>query len=230
MTPTGAPAHKPCFELCLWDDRFSWEYLQAPNSCHSHLSWAERACVCMCAHNSECLSVHADYHCVSESVSYTHRRQNTDGSAWGDGEHFPGSHTCGSSSKCTRHTGQKLNICRGSTPEVPEQGTVSGSPAQKCTVSSVVHVSYLLSLLHECLLTSSPLPAHSPLLLPFFLAAVEVTFINGKFMCMTALKPELWLPHLWRLSVNSCNHQSAKYLPLSSRQCSTRWLKSNLWD
>lgn len=51
-----------------------------------------------------------------------------------------------------------------------------------------------------------------------FLAAVEVTFINGGFMCMTAPKPELCLDHPRRMSVNSCIHQSAKYLPFRVHQ------------
>lgn len=59
---------------------------------------------------------------------------------------------------------------------------------------------------------------------PSFLASEEVTFINGEFMCMTAPKPELCLDHPWRLSVNSCNHQSAKYLPFRAHQPCTRWL------
>lgn len=54
----------------------------------------------------------------------------------------------------------------------PQAGhTVSRRPSQKCTESSVLCVSHLLSLLHECLLASSPLPAHSLLPLPFFFSS-----------------------------------------------------------
>lgn len=59
---------------------------------------------------------------------------------------------------------------------------------------------------------------------PSFLATVEVTFINGEFMCMTAPKPELCLHHPWRLSVNSCNHQSNNQLPFRTHQLCMRWL------
>lgn len=58
----------------------------------------------------------------------------------------------------------------------------------------------------------SPRCMHSPPLALLFLATLELTFINGEFMCMTALKPELRLEHPGRMSVNSCNHRSAKFL------------------
>ncbi|KAF0036160.1 hypothetical protein F2P81_011472 [Scophthalmus maximus] len=48
------------------------------------------------------------------------------------------------------------------------------------------------------------------------MTAVEVTFINGEFMCMTDPKPELWLDHPRGLSVNSSKHQSAECLPFTA--------------
>lgn len=50
-----------------------------------------------------------------------------------------------------------------------------------------------------------------------------MTFINGEFMCMTASKPELCLDRPWRLSINSSNHQSAKYFPFRAHQLCMRW-------
>lgn len=47
MAPTGASAPQPLFELCLWDDRFSWEFLQTAEQL-SHSSVMRRISLCMC--------------------------------------------------------------------------------------------------------------------------------------------------------------------------------------
>lgn len=125
----------------------------------------------------------------------------------------------------TLHWGWNLSICRGGTSKVPKQGTWSlGGPPKSAPCHLLcVSLTFCLSYMN---VFSPRLP--SPLTLssscPSFLASGEVTFINGEFMCMTAPKPELCLDHPWRLSVNSCNHQSAKYLPFRAHQPLMRWL------
>lgn len=139
--------------------------------------------------------------------------------------------------------GETLHICHGG--RVPELGTWAGlsltphpPPPRKCTVSSARRSSltFCLSLTRMSsrllllpLLHSAPAPLPLPSLHPAALfrrgwgGGEEVTFINGEFMCMTASKPELCLDRPWRLSINSSNHQSAKYFPFRAHQLCTRW-------
>lgn len=93
-------------------------------------------------------------------------------------------------------------------------------------------VSHLLSLSYTNVFTPPPPhPRNTPApcsFSPLFLGGgggggEEVTFINGEFMCMTASKPELCLDRPWRLSINSSNHQSAKYFPFRAHQLCMRW-------
>lgn len=163
-------------------------------------------------------------------VNYTHIREKADASVSGDGDYILASHTCGSWSKYTLHRGWNLNICRSSTSKVPKQGAQSLGGRPKSAQSHLFCVS-----LTFCLSYMNVFSPHLPSLhtlsspCPSFLVAVEVTFINGEFMCMTASKPELWLHRPWRLSVNSCNHQSAKYLPFRAHQLCTPWLRVIYW-
>lgn len=130
--------------------------------------------------------------------------------------------------------GETLNICHGGTAEKSPSkacGLGSGPPESAPCHLLGARLSPSVSLLHECLrASSSPPPQHSRSLL--LLAAhfrrgwgggEEVTFINGEFMCMTASKPELCLDRPWRLSINSSNHQSAKYFPFRAHQLCMRW-------
>lgn len=138
-----------------------------------------------------------------------------------------GAYPCQSHMWLDEHTlcieGENLNICRSSTSKVPEQSTWSpgrppkSAPCHLLCVSLTFCLSYM-NVFSPCL--SSPHALSSSC--PSFLASGEVTFINGEFMCMTAPKPELCLDHPWRLSVNSCNHQSAKYLPFRAHQLRVR--------
>lgn len=111
------------------------------------------------------------------------------------------------------------NICRSSTSIVPKLGKRSLEGPPKSAQCHLLSVS-----LTFCLSYTSVFLPRLPSLhtlsssCPSFLASEEVTFINGKFMCMTAPKPELCLDHPRRLSVNSGNHQSAKYLPFRAHQ------------
>lgn len=222
MAPTGAPAPQPLFELCLWDDRFSWEFLQNPQQLsHSSVrSWISFVYVCMCTTVSVRFSM-----CVTECVSYAHINQIADASVSGDGEYILPSHTCGSMSKFTLHWGWSLNICRSSTSEVPKQGMWSLRGPPKSAPCHLLCVSLTFCLSYMNIFTPRLTSEHTlSSSCPSFLAAEEVTFINGEFMCMTAPKPELCLDHPWRLSVKSCNHQSAKYLPFRAHQACMRWL------
>lgn len=229
MAPTGAPAPQPLFELCLWDDRFSWEFLQTPNSCHTHLSWAEWACVCVYAYDCVVASVRAVFSvCISlwlnVRVTHIQVRELMQVYQGMRSISLPVTHVAHRANTfCI--DGENLNICRISTSKVPKQGTQSlgGPPKSAPCHLFCASLTFCLSYMN---VFSPRLPSLHTLSssCPSFLAAVEVTFINGEFMCMTAPKPELWLHHPRRLSVNSCNHQSAKYLPFRAHQPCTRWL------
>lgn len=196
-------------------------------------------CVCWgCAHASVCMCRCVDGHvsaytgCVTVRASYAHISRRADISVSGERQHIFASHTCGSSSEHILHRGQNLNSCRSSTSKVPKQGTHSPDgpglwealPKVHCVIcSACLSPSVSPTWMSSCLVSPPCTPFSSSC--PSILAAVEVTFINGEFMCMTAPKPELWLHHPWRLSVNSCNHQSAKYLPFKAHQPCMRWLR-----
>lgn len=173
------------FELCLWDDRFSWEFLQTPNSCQTHLSWAELACVSLCARFSVC-----DW--MSELHTQVSHRADVS-SVSGDGEHPCLSHMWLVKQIHTLNNGWNINICHSSAWIVPKQGARSlrGPPqSTACHLSFCASLTFCLSYMN---IFSPHLPSQRTLssACPSFLAAVEVTFINGEFMCMTAQKPEL---------------------------------------
>ena len=168
MAPTGAPAPQPLFELRLWNDRFSREFLQTPeqlshSSVMSRKSW--RVCVCVCV----CVCVSAPprmcncacrfqcvYLCVTERVSYVREpRQVYLGMR--SLQYLCQSHVW-LNEQNTLHWGWNLNICRSSTSKSPQgRHVVVGRPSQTRTVSSALCVSHPLSLLHKCLLATSPL-------------------------------------------------------------------------
>lgn len=225
MAPTGAPAPQPLFELCYEMTDFPGNFSKQPNSCHTHLSGAEsarvwlRVCICAC-HSQMCVSV-----CDCELRTYNSESWCKCIRGWGTYPRLLASHTCGPMSKFSLHWGWNLNICRSRTSKVPKQGTRSQRGPPKSAPCHLLCVSLTFCLPYMNVF-SPRLPSQHTLSssCPSFLAAEEVTFINGEFMCMTAPKPELCLDHPWRLSVNSCNHQSAKYLPFRAHQPWMRWL------
>lgn len=220
MAPTGAPAPQPLSELCL-----RWQIFlgisPTPNSCHTHLSWAERACVCVCARGFR-----RACRCVTECESYTCVSGRAGARASVDGEHILACHTCGSLSKRTLCIeGKTSTSVAAAHPIAPRRACRLPKALPKCAPCHLFCVS-----LTFCLPYVNVFSPRLPSLhiysssCPSFLATVEVTFINGEFMCMTAPKPELCFDHPRRLSVNSCNHQSAKYLPFRAHRPRMRWL------
>lgn len=70
-----------------------------------------------------------------------------------------------------------------------------------------------------------PSPAHPLLLLPFFFRRQEKWHLLMANLCAwLPRKPELRLDHSWRLSINSSNHQSAKFFSFRAHQLRMRWL------
>lgn len=80
---------------------FPGNFSKHPNSCHTHLSWAERARACVHAYNCAC-GFQCVYPCAAECVSYAHVNERADASVSGDGEQILASHTCGSMSNALR--------------------------------------------------------------------------------------------------------------------------------
>lgn len=223
ITQGGAATSQLVFESWWRDVSLSWESLQTPNnSCHSFQSCAEQAYVCTC------ILLHASqvvYECVT--------------ACWckcigAEGVNPTKTHTRCSSSECI------LQRERAKPYQLLQQHIkrVGAGPARPCWAPSLggrpecAHSRLLCASLTFCLSYMNVFSLRLPFLHPFassrpffsFLAAVEVTFINGEFMCMTAPKPELWFRHPRRLSVNSCNHQSAKSLPFRAHRLWMRWL------
>lgn len=100
-----------------------------------------------------------------------HRRvQRADASCVGRrGSHIFADRTCGSVSKYSGAEGETLNICHGDTMQkVPEQGTWTrlGRPESAPCHVLAARLSPSVSLLHECLHTSSSIPAPTPLPAP----------------------------------------------------------------
>lgn len=154
--PQVPPAPHPLCVICAM--RFSWEFLQT-------LKLLSHFCVCVKPRLLFFLKRR-----LTECVSYALASQRAEVSASGDGmcTSLPITHVAQWAN--TLHRGRNLNICHSGAAKNPQaRHVVSRSPSQKCAMSSALCVSHLLSLVHKCLLASSPLPAQPLLPLPFFL-------------------------------------------------------------
>lgn len=202
-------------------------FSKQPNSCHTHLSWAERAGASVRASAHKCESVFLFFFWLCASVCdsmcelRTYKSEKLMQRRQGMGSvSSPVTHVA----QWALHRGWNLNICRSITSKNPQarHGSPRGRPKSGPCHLFCVSLTFCLSYVN---VFSPRLPSTHTLSssCPSILAAGEVTFINGKFICMTAPKPELCLDHPRRLSVNSCNHQSAKYLPFRAHQLWMRW-------
>ena len=147
---------------------FPGNFSKHPNSCHTHLSWAEwagvRVCVCVCERTTKnvqlcvpfsvCVSV-CDWTCELRTYTSESRGKSIGGMR---SRQYPCQSHTWLNEQNTLHWGWNLNICCSSTSKSPQgRHVVIGRPSQTRTVSSALCVSHLLSLLHECLLATSPL-------------------------------------------------------------------------
>lgn len=189
MAPTGVPAPRP-----LWIMSMRWQIFLgiSPNtqqlSNSSVMSWIS-LCITVPVHLCARFSV-CDW--MSELHTQVSHRADVS-SVSGDGEHPCLSHMWLVKQIHTLNNGWNINICHSSAWIVPKQGARSlrGPPqSTACHLSFCASLTFCLSYMN---IFSPHLPSQRTLssACPSFLAAVEVTFINGEFMCMTAQKPEL---------------------------------------
>lgn len=176
MAPTGAPAPQPLFELRLWNDRFSREFLQTPeqlshSSVMSRMSW--RMCVCeratenvqLCVPFSVCVSV-CDWTCELRTYKSVSRGKCIGG--WG-AYSILASHTCGSMSKILCIEGETLTSVAAAHQKVPKVGTWSSGGPPKHAPCHLLCVSLTFCLSYTSVFSPRlPSTAHPLFPLPFF--------------------------------------------------------------
>lgn len=138
-------------------------------------------------------------------------------------------HTCGSVRKQSALRVKAQHLSQRHT--VPEQGTWSPWGRPKSAPCHLLRVSLTLCLLHPFLLASPPPPAH-PLLSPALLFRQQEKWhlLMENLCAWPPRKPELCLDHPRRLSINSCNHQSAKYFHFQGPSALYEMAWCDLWD